>query len=735
MKVAPIFRPALGVLAAALVLVGTFLAIGRSPLGAADPETSAAPQPTPTITADYNGATGANGWFKTDVTLSWDIKSHGQLDRSTATGCDDQKLTAEQPLTTYTCSVGYRSDPTKPPLVGTATIGIDKTAPTITCPSPPAFGAGGPPGTLTATVTDGATVPGSNSGPATPTASAPVDVSATSPLVVTVTGSDVAGNTGSAACAYSLVTDTTAPVVSLVSVTGPIGNDGWYIGDVTVVFSVSEPDSPNYTTSGCDPAPLTKDTDAAGITLTCTATSAGGTSAPAMVTIKRDATAPVVTCPTAPEVIQGNAVTVQATIADAASGATADTGSAVGSEYALGQHAVAIAASDLAGNTVETPCAYTVVPDPAAPVVTPIVVGPTAADPGALSQARSSAAVATWYTGDVTVRFTIDAASPLISSAGCGPVTITEDTPGVTVTCTATSSGGTTTNSVTIARDATPPTVTCQSPAPQFVNGTQGRQITPAFSDATSGVTADSTTLDADTGVVGVHTLAVSTTDQAGNVTAGQCDYQVVPDYTPPVITYSVDGPSGANGWYTGVVTVSFTVVDDDSPITLMAGCETRTIDQDTDGTSLECSASSWGGAATPAAVLIRRDTVGPTVECKPVNFVQGTPGRVMADSEDSTSGVAATAVLAQANTNTLGPREVTLSNSDQAGNTTTVQCDYDVLAAATVKTAQLTNNGQDLLPPLLIAGFLLVMGGVSIGIALTTHRRPEGGHSSTGGL
>src|SRR6185312_14259720 len=97
-----------------------------------------------------------------------------------------------------------------------------------------------------------------------------------------------------------------------------------------------------------------------------------------------------------------------------------------------------------------------------------------------------------------------------------------------------------------------------------------------------------------------------------------------------------VDGQEGANGWYTGAVAVSFTVVDNDSPITSTIGCEPRTIDEDTNGTTIECSASSWGGGAAPKVIVIKRDTVGPTVDCMAVDFVQGTPGRVAATSIDA---------------------------------------------------------------------------------------------------
>ena len=63
------------------------------------------------------------------------------------------------------------------------------------------------------------------------------------------------------------------------------------------------------------------------------------------------------------------------------------------------------------------------------------------------------------------------------------------DTAGTTLTCTATSAGGTGSAPTAIRRDTTPPTVTCPSPAPTFelypvgawasnvLNGTAGRDV------------------------------------------------------------------------------------------------------------------------------------------------------------------------------------------------------------------------------------------------------------------
>ena len=93
--------------------------------------------------------------------------------------------------------------------------------------------------------------------------------------------------------------DDTPPFV-VPSVTGTLGASGWYTSDVTVAWSVSDPESEVTSTNGCGSVTVTEDT--AGTTFTCSATSAGGTASES-VTIKRDTTAPTVTCSATPIVL------------------------------------------------------------------------------------------------------------------------------------------------------------------------------------------------------------------------------------------------------------------------------------------------------------------------------------------------------------------------------------------------------------------------------------------------
>jgi hypothetical protein len=84
-------------------------------------------------------------------------------------------------------------------------------------------------------------------------------------------------------------------------------------------------------------------------------------------------------------------------------------------------------------------------------------------------------------------------------------------------------------------------------------------------------------------------------------------------DSTPPVITPSVSGTLGNNGWYVSNVTVGWTVTDPESTITYTSGCGTTSIGADTGGTTLTCNATSAGGSNSQS-VTIKRDATAPTI-------------------------------------------------------------------------------------------------------------------------
>lgn len=136
--------------------------------------------------------------------------------------------------------------------------------------------------------------------------------------LVTLTVTDSAGETSQCTATVTVV-DPDAPTITE-TISGAPGQNGWYVGDVNVSWEVS--DQCPITQQGCGPSLI--DTDTAGQTLICEATSAGGKTSKS-VTVKRDTTAPTVNLAVVAGTLGGNGwyvgdVTVRTSGTDSASG-------------------------------------------------------------------------------------------------------------------------------------------------------------------------------------------------------------------------------------------------------------------------------------------------------------------------------------------------------------------------------------------------------------------------------
>lgn len=80
---------------------------------------------------------------------------------------------------------------------------------------------------------------------------------------------------------------------------------------------------------------------------------------------------------------------------------------------------------------------------------------------------------------------------------------------------------------------------------------------------------------------------------------------------SPPVVTPTIVGSPGSNGWYVGDVSVSWNAIDNESPV-ISAPCPVTTLSADTAGTTVSCSATSSGGTTT-ASVTVKIDKTTPT--------------------------------------------------------------------------------------------------------------------------
>jgi hypothetical protein len=140
-----------------------------------------------------------------------------------------------------------------------------------------------------------------------------------------------------------------------------------------------------------------------------------------------------------------------------------------------------------------------------------------------------------WYRGRVGVDWTVNEAPPFQSN-GCDDTSVDQDTPGLTLVCTATSDGGMTSESVTIARDSSAPLLAPSLTPPSPVVG-QAASASPNASDGLSGIAQAS--CDApDTSTAGSRRLTCRATDIAGNPATATLDYTVSAGALPPI-----DGP------------------------------------------------------------------------------------------------------------------------------------------------------------------------------------------------
>lgn len=127
-----------------------------------------------------------------------------------------------------------------------------------------------------------------------------------------------------------------------------------------------------------------------------------------------------------------------------------------------------------------------------------------------------------WHNADVTVSWAVtDAESGIAQSTGCDPVTVTGDTAGVTLTCTATNGAGLhASESVVIRLDKTPPVIAASRTPEANAYGWNNTDVVVAFSctDALSGL--DATSIPGATTIAGEganQSATGSCADRAGN--------------------------------------------------------------------------------------------------------------------------------------------------------------------------------------------------------------------------
>lgn len=497
----------------------------------------------------------------------------------------------------------------------------------------------------------------------------------------------------------SPASDTTPPVITS-TVTGTLGQNGWYTSTVTVTFGVTDAQSAVIIDAGCGIQNFTSETTAAAAT--CQAHSAGG-SASSSVPLKIDLTGPTATqtasgtlgqngwytsdvvihaagtdpvsggvtctsdrtqtaettgaaftssCTNAAGLSTGSAsltVKVDKTGPSAALAVTAGT-TGTGGWYLTDVTVRATGADPISGGVTCTPD-QTVSTNTSGSTLTgtctnaaglataaaPLAVKLDKTDPDTQLAADGTLGTDSWYTSDVTLRAT--GSDDVSDPSSCDPdQQLTTDTPGQAFTASCTNSAGrTSSDTLTVKRDASPPTAHLE------ITGTAGQHdwytsavtVRTIGADPTSGVTC---TADQELAGETVGTLVTGYCVNGAGLRTDAAPVELKVDLTPPTSVATVTGGTeGANGWYTSAVTVQTTGQDSVSgPVTCT---DDQVVDTDTNGLDITGTCTNRAGLSTVSPpVHVKLDTVDPAVHLSAAGTL-GLHGWYVDDVTVTTSG------------------------------------------------------------------------------------------------
>ncbi len=554
---------------------------------------------------------------------------------------------------------------------------------------------------------------------------------------------DAAGNFDLTPAAFTWTIDSTPPVITP-NVVGTLGANGWYVSDVEISWSVSDPDTGISTTTGCSPDTFTSET--LSDTRTCIATNGVGLSSSASVTVKIDKTGPTASL----SVIAGTPgangwyvtdVTVDTDGSDNISGPVTCTADQVIS--AEGTTLVNGSCTNQAGLTTDA-APLNVMIDKSSPSASLAVIAGTAGSNG-------------WYVSDVTVDTqgsdgqgsVTCTANQVVSSEGTTQVNgsctneaglttnastlnvmidktgpsaslaviagtpgsngwylsdVTVDTDGSDnisgpVTCTADqiiSAEGTTlvngscSNQAGLSTDATPLSVMIDKSGPSAslavtsgTLGSNGWYVSDVTVDTAGSDSQGPVTCTADQVISAEGTTAVngSCTNQAG-MTTDAAPLSVMIDKTAPTnLTGQAARPADSNGWYNHAVMVSFTGQDALSGI---ASCSSTNYNgPDSAGALVSGSCTDNAGNSANGSFSLQYDATAPVLNptVSPNPVTLNGSATASANATDNLSGVAAQSCGA-VDASTEGPHSVSCTASDFAGNTASASASYSVVVA-----------------------------------------------------
>lgn len=145
-------------------------------------------------------------------------------------------------------------------------------------------------------------------------------------------------------------------------------------------------------------------------------------------------------------------------------------------------------------------------------------------------------------------------------------------------------------------------------------------------------------------------------------------------DTTPPVITPSMTGTLGMNGWYVSGVDVSWNISDPESGIASSTGCASTTLTTDTVGVTLTCSATNGVGLTSSVPITIKIDKTPPVVTFKgnATTYAVDQTVNITCSASDSLAGIESTnckEITGPAYSFSLGINDFSAKATDKAGN------------------------------------------------------------------
>jgi hypothetical protein len=178
--------------------------------------------------------------------------------------------------------------------------------------------------------------------------------------------------------------------------------------------------------------------------------------------------------------------------------------------------------------------------------------------------------------------------------------------------------------------------------------------------------------------------IEVVVTNPNGGASSVDPTFFFYTDETPPVVTATVTGALGANGWYTSNVVVHWNIVETDSEL-FEVPCANGTQTTDVTSTVFTCFASSGGGETTQQ-VVIKRDATPPSIgiaQPQAQIYMQGQTVAIEFSCSDATSGIASCTAnqAGTLNTSTPGTFSFVVSAVDHAGNVSQASVSYTVKA------------------------------------------------------